>query len=304
MDEEDTTSDKMSIDNSNKESNRSRSRKSTIARNTNKSIFKKNNRKSSNGDGNESFEDTSFDDSEIDDFINNEEYGDNVYDIEEEDDDDDETDDSDDDELYQISSEDEANITLQEEDLQEDELILPEDTLILLEISGEDPGFLLDKQYSLIGLDTPNPILKIGDIFYRGQYEEVFGTQLFFRNVSKKVTTSNNNINNFTQNTQPPGYSSQTLDSTQPLESSVNTNNDIDNNSKNENNDENDSIEFNTNKDTQQTQNSQQTQTQQHTNSRYKEVESLVYINKTSKKIIFHKIEVEKKKLISKPSHN
>mmetsp|Transcript_7412 Transcript_7412/g.11663 ORF Transcript_7412/g.11663 Transcript_7412/m.11663 type:complete len:104 (+) Transcript_7412:263-574(+) len=54
-----------------------------------------------------------------------------------------------------------------------------EEELITLEI--EDHEFSeLTLPYSLIGLETDTPILKLGNKVYQGQYQYVVGTHLFF----------------------------------------------------------------------------------------------------------------------------
>ncbi|KAF2077093.1 hypothetical protein CYY_001602 [Polysphondylium violaceum] len=193
----------------------------------------------------------------------------NVYDVEENDDESEETDSTDDTELYQLSSEEE-DIDFNHEDLNEDEIILPDDTLILMEIDGEDPGYLYEKEYSLIGLESSTPILKIGDVFYMGKYDQTFGTKMFFRNVKKQtISLPLSAPSSVKKETLEQEEQQQSSTSPPPLDE-INNNNNTNSNANNEK-----------------------------LKSNEENVESLVYINKTNKRIVFYRVEVEKKKLIN-----
>mmetsp|Transcript_5084 Transcript_5084/g.8741 ORF Transcript_5084/g.8741 Transcript_5084/m.8741 type:complete len:114 (-) Transcript_5084:374-715(-) len=57
-----------------------------------------------------------------------------------------------------------------------------EEMMVLLEFDElEDTKFLSRCQsYSLIGLETPTPILKLDNYIFRGTYEDIIGTGLLF----------------------------------------------------------------------------------------------------------------------------
>jgi hypothetical protein len=45
-----------------------------------------------------------------------------------------------------------------------------------------------DETYQLIGLDTPTPILKLGNAVFRGSHEDVLGTHLVFSDAADLVS--------------------------------------------------------------------------------------------------------------------
>lgn len=56
-----------------------------------------------------------------------------------------------------------------------------EEIFVMLELPELHPTFLSScDTYSLIGLDTPTPILKLGSAVFRGSHEETLGTHLVF----------------------------------------------------------------------------------------------------------------------------
>ena len=64
-----------------------------------------------------------------------------------------------------------------------------EDVFILLELPDTPANFLSSNtSYSLIGLDTPTPVLKIGSAVFRGTHEDVLGTHLVFSDAGMLAT--------------------------------------------------------------------------------------------------------------------
>jgi hypothetical protein len=56
-----------------------------------------------------------------------------------------------------------------------------EDVYVVLELAGVQPQYLLAcETYSLIGLDTPTPMLQLGNAIFRGSHEDTIGTSLIF----------------------------------------------------------------------------------------------------------------------------
>jgi|EP01043_Picozoa_sp_COSAG02_P060098 hypothetical protein len=56
-----------------------------------------------------------------------------------------------------------------------------EDVFVMLELPDLHSSFLSScDTYSLIGLDTPTPILKLGGAVFRGSHEDTLGTHLVF----------------------------------------------------------------------------------------------------------------------------
>ncbi|KYQ93610.1 hypothetical protein DLAC_04988 [Tieghemostelium lacteum] len=206
----------------------------------------------------------------------------NIYDVDEQVSD--SSEDSEDEELYLISSDEDDqdknyNYTINDTDLDEDEIILPDDKLILIEIHGEDPGFLYDKDYSITGIETSKPIMKIGNIFYQGEYSDTYGTQMFFKNIPKK--RSNKSIIDSTKS-EPTNDNNNNNNINDELQSKIENN---------ENNNNNNVDNSNQDKDKETTSNT--------TTSRNNEkIEQLVYVNKTTQKLTFYKMEIS-----NKPQH-
>ena len=64
-----------------------------------------------------------------------------------------------------------------------------EDVFILLELPDTPASFLSSNtSYSLIGLDTPTPVLKLGSAVFRGTHEDVLGTHLVFSDAEALAT--------------------------------------------------------------------------------------------------------------------
>ena len=56
-----------------------------------------------------------------------------------------------------------------------------EDIFVMLELPDVHASFLSScETYSLIGLDTPTPMLKLGSAVFRGSHEDMLGTHLVF----------------------------------------------------------------------------------------------------------------------------
>ena len=73
---------------------------------------------------------------------------------------------------------------------------------IVVEMEGLDAALIpQDTTYSIIGLDTDTPIMRLGNDFYQGTYEDTIGTSMVF--LSPDTTKSNTNNTNTTNNTQP-----------------------------------------------------------------------------------------------------
>ena len=56
-----------------------------------------------------------------------------------------------------------------------------EDVYVVLELAGVEQQYLAScDSYSIIGLDTPTPMLQVGNATFRGTHEEQLGTSLVF----------------------------------------------------------------------------------------------------------------------------
>ncbi|GAM25700.1 hypothetical protein SAMD00019534_088750 [Acytostelium subglobosum LB1] len=191
--------------------------------------------------------------------------------------------------FYDMSSEDEAVDNGDEQyELDQSEIIQPDDQLILIEVVGEDPGILVNNQYSLIGLDTPTPLLQIGERMYRGRYQDVVGTQLFFRNPKRQhqphrpdAAAAAANFDDLQLN-----IDLNNNNSTEPTTTTTTT-----------------SEDGTTNTTTTQTQETQQIDTN-NIRLQYEipRLDHLVYVNKTQKRLVFQSVQIREKNSAAMPT--
>ena len=66
-----------------------------------------------------------------------------------------------------------------------------EDLYVVLELPEVHSSFLSScETYSLIGLDSPTPILKLGSAVFRGSHEDALGTHLVFSDAEELASRS------------------------------------------------------------------------------------------------------------------
>ena len=62
---------------------------------------------------------------------------------------------------------------------------------IVVEVEGLDVTLITqDITYSIIGLETEAPIMRLGNEFYQGTYEDVIGTSLIFQSPNDTASSS------------------------------------------------------------------------------------------------------------------
>ena len=62
---------------------------------------------------------------------------------------------------------------------------------VVVEVEGLDVTLITqDITYSIIGLETEAPIMRLGNEFYQGTYEDIIGTSLIFRSPNDTAASS------------------------------------------------------------------------------------------------------------------